>query len=140
MSALPVVYVAHCLSAPTWGEMDENRRSAARWALWIGQTFRVSPVADWVWMSAALPETPENRAFGLECDCALVARCDALVMVGPRVSEGMRREAEQARAIVDWTSPDHSELLRDLPTFRPDSGAIAAMRRSLFAAIEGARS
>lgn len=101
--SLPVVYLAHPLSAPTRAGIEANRASAAKWAAWVANTFRVAVVADWIWMTGELEETPENRAFGLACDRELVRRCDAMVMVGPRVSEGMRLESEHARAVVDWT-------------------------------------
>lgn len=135
MSDLPVVYLAAPLSAPTREGIEANRAAAAKWAAWIAVTFRVAVVADWIWMTGELAETPENRALGLAADCSLVRRCDVLVMVGPRVSEGMRLESAHAKAVVDWTSPDHAELLRDLPTFRADAGVIVAMRERLFAAI-----
>jgi hypothetical protein len=99
----PVVYLGHPLSAPTREGIEANRRSAAKWAVWIAKTFRVAVSADWIWMTGELDETPENRAFGLECDRALVARCDAMVMVGPRVSEGMRLESEHARTVISAT-------------------------------------
>ena len=35
---------------------------------------------------------PAQREAAFECDLAILERCDALVLVGARVSEGMRRE------------------------------------------------
>ena len=77
--------------------MALNRDRAADWCAWIATTFHVATVADWIVLSSKLVETPENRAFGLECDKALIERCDELWMVGPRVSSGMTIEAQHAR-------------------------------------------
>lgn len=134
MRAIPVVHVAHPLSAPTRDGIEENRAAASKWAAWIATTFRVAVECSWIVTTGELAETPENRAFGLEMDCALVRRCDVLVMVGPRVSEGMRRESEHARAVVDWTwlSPPRAVALAMI-----DGLAIARLRHELFAAIEG---
>lgn len=92
-----VIYLAHPLGAPTREGIEANRRSAATWAAWVSVRFLVAVTADWIWLTGELSETPDNRAWGLECDKALVERCDELWMVGPSVSAGMLIEAEHAR-------------------------------------------
>lgn len=94
---MKVVYVAHQLSAPTAEGMRQNRLKASLWCAWIATTFRVATVADWIILSSHLPETPENRAFVLECDKALIERCGLVWMVGPSVSGGMTIESQHGR-------------------------------------------
>lgn len=90
-----VIYLAHPLS----GDFEANRASAKRWGAWLATTFKVGVVMDWVWMSECLPETAENRTLGLECDKALIGRCDGIFLCGPRLSDGMNIEWEHATAV-----------------------------------------
>lgn len=116
-----VVYVAAPLSAPTRKGMDANRARGARWVAWAaGQGF--APVATWIPMSAVLAETEQNRALGLRVDVELVSRCDAVWLVGGRVSAGMKHEADHARGlgipVIDLTylgpePPSGSVVLRE---------------------------
>jgi hypothetical protein len=41
-------------------------------------------------------ETEENRVLGLRRNYAVIEKCDELWLVGPRVSSGMRAEADYA--------------------------------------------
>ena len=113
-----IVYLCHPLNAPTREGIDANRLNASRWMAWLAREFPIAPVASWITLSAEWPETPENRARGLEIDKALVARCDETWMVGGRISEGMKVEAEAARVVRDLTAlgypaPEaHSPLTR----------------------------
>ena len=85
-------YIAHPLGAGP--DREANRQRASRWVAWAASQ-GVAPVADW------------TRAKGLAIDCALVARCDELWLVGGRISRGMQVEADAARAagvmVVDRT-------------------------------------
>lgn len=90
------VYLAHPVSAPTREGIEANRARAARWAAWILKTYRVAVIADWIWCTGELEETPENRTLGLAMDVELVGRADEVWMVGPRISQGMKLEAEEA--------------------------------------------
>lgn len=102
----PVVYVAHPLNAPTRAGIEANRAKASRWVAWAALN-GCATIADWIILSGQLPETPANRALGLEIDCTLIERCDAVLHVGGRVSEGMAIEGAHARisnvAVVDLT-------------------------------------
>lgn len=91
-----VVYLAAPLSGPTHEAIQGNRARAARWCAWAVRQ-GVCPVAMWIVLTGELPETPENRALGLELDCEVVRRCDELWLVGGRVSSGMQEEALEAR-------------------------------------------
>ena len=97
------VYVAHPLNAPTAAEREQNRARAARWVAWLADRYLVAPVADWILLAGEWPETPERRAVGLEIDRRLVELCGTIVLVGRRVSDGMRFEASWARERVDLT-------------------------------------
>lgn len=94
-----VVYLCHPLNAPTREGIEANRKEAARWAAFFATYFDVAPECSWIVLTGELEETDENRATGLAIDLALVARCDELVMVGPRVSEGMLLESEHAKKL-----------------------------------------
>jgi hypothetical protein len=104
---LRVLYVCHPLSAPTRKGIDANRYNAQLWAVWIERTFGVAVSADWIWCTEILAETPENRAHGLQRDCARIERCDGVLLVGGRVSQGMRMESEHAswnaKPVLDLT-------------------------------------
>lgn len=89
-----LVYIAHPLSGP---DHATNRANAAKWCAWAARQ-GVSPIADWIILSGELAETPENRALGLDCDFAAIRRCNELWLVGGRVSEGMKLEADYARS------------------------------------------
>src|SRR6187399_1691631 len=108
-----VIYLAHPLTALSIPAEAANRQSAANWGAWISVTFCVAVTADWIWFSRELSET-----WALECDKALVERCDELWMVGARVSNGMAVEAQHARLhekpVYDLTGlPRHQGLIED---------------------------
>ena len=113
--ARPVVYVAHPLNAPTRAGIDANRAAASRWVAWAALN-GCATVADWIILSGHLPETPQNRALGLEIDCTLIERCDAVLLVGGRISEGMAIERAHAQ-ISDVASVDLTELGAEPPQF-----------------------
>jgi hypothetical protein len=111
-----VVYLCHPLNAPTREGIEANRKEAARWAAFLATYFDVAPECSWIVLTGELEETPENRARGLECDLALVERCRELVMVGPRVSHGMRLEATHMVTEVGGAVYDLTGLPRDTMT------------------------
>jgi hypothetical protein len=90
-----VVYIAHPLGAGH--DREQNRENAAKWVAWAATVRGVAPVADWIVLSGELTE--EHRKLGLECDFALIARCDELWLVGGRISPGMQLEADFARRV-----------------------------------------
>ena len=115
MSRMRIVYVAAPLNAPTREGIEVNRARASRWVAWAARQ-GVAPIATWITLSGQWDESPENRERGLRIDFALIERCDALWLVGGRVSQGMRLEAEHARIfgvpVVDLTEygPEPPEL------------------------------
>lgn len=121
------VYLAHPVSAPTREGIEANRARAARWAAWILTTYRVAVIADWLWCTGELDETPENRTLGLAMDVELVSRADEVWMVGERISQGMKLEAEEAfrlgKMVFDLTALDTGP---EPPTVRWTSSFIMA--------------
>jgi hypothetical protein len=99
----PVLYLAH----PVGGDVDGNLARALRWLAWTRRTFDdVTIIAPWIAsvLSGEDDSDPAQREAGL-VDCeAVVQLCDAIVLVGGRISSGMERERAVASAVIDWTS------------------------------------
>jgi hypothetical protein len=94
------IYVAHPLGAGP--DRTKNLLDAAAWCAWVADQRDVDggmliPIAPWISVAAHWPET--RRDEGLALDLATIDRCDEVWLCGPRVSPGMRIEAEHARAI-----------------------------------------
>jgi len=110
------IYLAHPLNAPTREGIEANRKSAAKWAAFLAVHFNVAPECSWIVLTGELEETNENRARGLECDLVLVEQCRELVMVGPRISDGMRLEATHMVQVVGGPVYDLTGLPMDPQT------------------------
>lgn len=104
-----VIYLASPLRADTPEGVAENLARAKRWLAWVLQTFtHVHPIAPWIPCVEVLDDqVAENRWRGMSANLAAIERCDAVWLVGGRVSDGMRAEAEHARAqglaVFDFT-------------------------------------
>lgn len=102
---MKAVYIAHPLSRPEGDELDAesrehlNRAEATRFVV-LAAELGFCPMASWIVLSAALPETPERRAMGLALDCEQIGRCDEIWLCGPRESAGMTIEREHAQTAV----------------------------------------
>lgn len=116
------IYVAHPLGQGA--DREANRAHAARWVAWVAASQCCAPVADWIILSGEWSETAELRAAGIAIDKELIARCDEVWLVGGRISEGMRIEAEHA-----WSLGKH---VSDLTSFGPEppKGARGLVRTS----------
>lgn len=95
------------MSAPVAGDIDRNLARARRWLRWLWEAHPgVVVVCPWLHDIEALPmrdDHPEEREASIK-RCEAVARiCDAVVLVGGRVTEGMRREAAVAKEVIDLT-------------------------------------
>lgn len=113
-----VLYVAHPL-APTPEEIADfvsihggnddacqdcardalraNVDLALRWLAWLRVSFPQDTfIAPWIAtvMSLHGDDSPDLREAGLRDDCAVVERCDGIVLCGSRVSSGMTRERD----------------------------------------------
>lgn len=101
-----VWYMAH----PVAGDVEGNLARAERWLGWLMQrNTDTAYIAPWISQVRVGDDAdPAQRDRGLlDCEAA-AARCDGIVLVGGRVSTGMRREAEAAkragRPVVDLTT------------------------------------
>lgn len=76
-----------------------NLRRAMRWWRWFegSLTDAVFTVPWYVNVSANGEADPVKIERGLRDDCAIVQRCDAIMMCGSRISSGMAKEAAAAR-------------------------------------------
>lgn len=89
-------YVAHPLGSGT--DRESNRQHAAKWVAWVA-SWGIAPIADWIILSGEWEETPALREAGLAIDKELVERADVVLLVGGRVSPGMRIEADHAESL-----------------------------------------
>lgn len=102
------VYMAH----PVGGDVEGNLERARAWYKFL---IECNPdmafSAQWMvevtlWDDA----NPAQREAGLLRCMNDVERCDALILVGRKVSTGMARERDHAKAfklqVIDWTGPD----------------------------------
>ena len=100
-----VVYMAH----PVSGDVEGNLLRAERWMVWL-QAVAFAPghavIAPWLHELRVLrlsDQEPEARELALRRCEAVAALCDAVVLCGGRISEGMGREARAARDVIDLT-------------------------------------
>lgn len=144
--AHPVAPCAEDLAAIVEHEYQERPRTAAeksqiavkrnvdralRWLAWLRKSFpETTFIAPWIATIQSLggDGTPEEREAGLVDDCAVVERCDGIVLVGGRISSGMRREMEHGQAFWLWDPGDDIFWVHDLtklghmPPFEPWGG------------------
>lgn len=114
MAFKEIFYVAH----PVSGDVDNNIRNVLNWIHWLttNDPSRVY-IAPWVAEVLAFCNDPlvlrNDKATTefydrvLDDDKRVVRRCDGILLVGGRLSEGMRREVETAQnaglTVQDWT-------------------------------------
>lgn len=92
-----------------------NVGRAMRWLSWLRRSFpETTFIAPWIAavLSGEDDADPAQREAGLVDDCAVVERCDGIVLCGPRISSEMRREMEHAQRITarcgsDFWPGDH---------------------------------
>lgn len=116
--SMPVWYMAHPVGLYVgpppdkllWSTPD-NLERAKQWLVYLHRAWpEVVVIAPWLHDIGVLPlldEVPEHREIGLRRMEAIAELCDAVVLVGGRVSAGMLREATAARRarkdVFDWT-------------------------------------
>lgn len=106
-----------------------NIDSALRWLVWLRSSFpETTFIAPWIVGVQAVggDGTPEDRERGLVDCCAVVERCDGIVLVGGRISSGIRREMEHgvasAVAAIDKDARGQFEAY-DLAGYQPEGDA-----------------
>ncbi|MBA2718917.1 MAG: hypothetical protein H0U52_06720 [Chloroflexi bacterium] len=102
-----IAYMAH----PVSGDVAANLARALRWLHYLSATDPETAYVDpWIaaLMAGADDDDPAQRARGLAHDVAMVKRCDAIVLVGGRVSSGMAIEHNAALtvgiSVIDLTA------------------------------------
>lgn len=96
------------MAAP-YGGNPANLERAKRWLAWLRADLPDDTViAPWIEQCELNPDADANPALreqGLQWDEAIVRDlCDGVILVGGRVTPGMKREAEAARTVWDRTS------------------------------------
>ena len=97
-----VVYLAHPVGAATVDGVRANLARAKRWLWAVRRATEWSICAPWIPSVEAVLDSGADesaeRARGLADDLAAVERCDAIALVGGRVSSGMAMERDHAAA------------------------------------------
>jgi len=128
-----VLYVAHPL-APTPEELHfaretlpearapmaagilvkRNIERAMAWLAWLRRSFPGDTfMAPWIasCLAGADDDDAAQREAGLRDACAVVTRCDGIVLCGPRISSGMVRERDHG---VTWSPLGAAFVVYDL--------------------------
>lgn len=91
-----------------------NIDRALRWLAWLRKSFpETTFIAPWIAsvLAGADDTDPAQREAGMADACAVVERCDGIVLCGGRISEGMRREMEHGRArYMTQEAPNYFEI------------------------------
>lgn len=91
----PLLYLAHPIRRRTLADAARLTQAIAR-ALELGWM----PVAGWLLLRDHLNDANEDeRAIAIACDLSLLAACNAFLVVGERVTEGMRHELDAWRSM-----------------------------------------
>ncbi len=114
------------------GATLENVERAISWLSWIRRSFlETTFIAPWIAgvQSVGSDGTPEEREAGMVDCCAVVERCDGIVLMGTRISDGMRREMEYGMASAAAAPGSLSFMLSrvfrvyDLTGYQPEGSA-----------------
>lgn len=101
-----LVYMAH----PVAGDVPKNIVRGREWLRWCLETFDAAVIAPWI-VECELFDEATNRDKGLSRCVRVVAKCDALLLCGPKISEGMEMEVDAALTagltVWDITGPEH---------------------------------
>ena len=80
--------------------LQANVNRALRWLAWLRKSFpETTFIAPWIAavLAGADDTDPAQREVGIADACAVIERCDGIVLCGPRISEGLRREMRHGR-------------------------------------------
>jgi hypothetical protein len=92
--------------------LEVNLRLAMKWLSWLRSSFpETTFIAPWIAdiQSGADDSDPAARERGLVDCCAVVERCDGIVLVGPRISSGMARERDHKWGSAEEGGPFESQ-------------------------------
>lgn len=101
---MKVWYMAH----PVAGDVPGNIARAKRWFRWLvkavpGDVCVIAPWLETLEWCAEDDGDPAVRERAMQRNVVLANLCDAVVLVGGRVSAGMQREADAAKEVRDLT-------------------------------------
>ncbi len=93
-----VWFMSHPVGAESERGVWGNLQRAARWLRWLRlRCPNVTIIAPWLGPLLAGTEddsNAEDRERGLRDCCAVVERCDGIILCGGRISSGMQRELD----------------------------------------------
>jgi hypothetical protein len=102
-----MIYLAHPVAASTKEEVRANAERAGRWLLWlIKKEPERAVVAPWL-TTLLLGEDDFDlsaRERAIRASHGVVVRCDGVVLVGGRISSGMRGEINSMLSVGGWIS------------------------------------
>lgn len=121
-----VAYLAH----PVGGDVINNLEKAKSWFKfltqlahppdgvpnWDSTLIGITYSADWITECQLWDDAdPKQRSAGMNRNFQRLLRCDGIVMVGPKVSAGMQREADVAYGkglyVLDLTGRSQASIL-----------------------------
>lgn len=97
----PLIYIAHPIS----GDSIANAMQAKHYlyAFIKAGHLALAPYVMAILEGWGVDDNPEDRERFLRWDEQIAARCDWVALCGPRISEGMKREAAACGLAVDLT-------------------------------------
>ncbi len=114
-----VWFMSHPVGAESERGVWGNLQRAARWLRWLRlRCPNVTIIAPWLGPLLAGTEddsNAEDRERGLRDCCAVVERCDGIILCGGRISSGMQRELDVAISSCDVC--DLTELGEEPPDY-----------------------
>lgn len=132
---MKLIYVAH-----PFGGDRANLERARRWYLWLVREFpRNAYECSWIVSGELLDDDdPQVREDAIARACEIASRCDAVLLVGGHVANGMRREADAGKAVLDLTAIGDEPPERGTHAWiaTPEIGLVAGV---LDGAFRGAR-
>lgn len=97
MKAFKKVYICSPLSAPTQEGIKANMAKAGEYMGVISSKLNCRAVAPHAFLPAFLDDNdPVERKIGLEFGLQYLSTCDALIVCGVRITEGMSAEITRA--------------------------------------------
>jgi hypothetical protein len=87
-----IAFIAH-----PYGGVGQNLARAALWLVYCADHLDVVPVTGWIVWCDHWDES--RRELGIELNKRTIERCDAVILCGSHVSEGMKTERDFAISI-----------------------------------------
>lgn len=95
-----LIYMAHPVRPQAGETIEENLARAKRWLRHLLLSYeKIHPIAPWIPCCEVLDDSVEsNRNRGMRLNAEAIRACQAVWLVGSRISSGMKYEAEIALA------------------------------------------